>query len=284
MWRRPSPVCKTAWTLCTPPRAAICSWSAFPSRTAPSGTGSCWPSGQSTRISTSASSAGTPDRQGKLLEQANLDFIVTDLDLSSSALDHCDLFRDKLVLAVSRITPWPPPPARPGAFLTFKRTSSSCVPKAISSSNLWIRSSRRSASVPPKPWPWNTCCAIACLRRAGRHRHHPVRRAPGKVPLRFRRLPGDQGVLRLLPGQKALLEKNRAPLPQRRYLQGIPSKLPLSLQRLTPPHDRLGHSFLCPFVFLPIYSKEPFRRDPTTAGGALWGVPLGCKWSGSGIQ
>ncbi len=120
-----------------------------------------------------------PDRQGKLLEQANLDFIVTDLDLSSSALDHCDLFRDKLVLAVSRITPGPLRRHARSIF-DFQEDLFLLRPKTISSSNLWIRSSRRSASVPPKPWPWNTCCAIACLRRAGRHRHHPVRRAPGK--------------------------------------------------------------------------------------------------------
>lgn len=61
-----------------------------------------------------------PDRQGKLLEQANLDFIVTDLDLSNSALDHCDLFRDKLVLAVSKDHPLAPSAGTPRSIFDFQ--------------------------------------------------------------------------------------------------------------------------------------------------------------------
>lgn len=46
-----------------------------------------------------------PDRQGKLMDEADLDFILTDLDLDNGALDHCVLFRDKLVVGVSESHP-----------------------------------------------------------------------------------------------------------------------------------------------------------------------------------
>lgn len=45
------------------------------------------------------------DRQGKLLEQANLDFAITDLDLENNALDHCVLFEDTFVVVVSKDHP-----------------------------------------------------------------------------------------------------------------------------------------------------------------------------------
>lgn len=61
-----------------------------------------------------------PDRQGKLLEQANLDFILTDLDLNNSTLDHCDLFRDKLVLAVSKDHPLAPSTDTPRSIFDFQ--------------------------------------------------------------------------------------------------------------------------------------------------------------------
>lgn len=46
-----------------------------------------------------------PDRQGKLMEEANLDFILTDLELDSNTLEHCTLFQDKLVIGVSEKHP-----------------------------------------------------------------------------------------------------------------------------------------------------------------------------------
>lgn len=46
-----------------------------------------------------------PDRRGKFLDQANLDFAITDLELENDALDHCVLFEDKFVLAVSQDHP-----------------------------------------------------------------------------------------------------------------------------------------------------------------------------------
>lgn len=46
-----------------------------------------------------------PDRQGKLLDQANLDFIITDLDLENNTLDHCVLFEDTFVIVVSKDHP-----------------------------------------------------------------------------------------------------------------------------------------------------------------------------------
>lgn len=46
-----------------------------------------------------------PDRQGKLMDQANLDFILTDLDLDNNSLDHCVLFRENLVVGVSKDHP-----------------------------------------------------------------------------------------------------------------------------------------------------------------------------------
>ena len=46
-----------------------------------------------------------PDRQGKLMDQANLDFILTDLDLDNNTLDHCVLFRENLVVGVSKDHP-----------------------------------------------------------------------------------------------------------------------------------------------------------------------------------
>ena len=46
-----------------------------------------------------------PDRQGKLMDQANLDFIMTDLDLDNRNLEHCDLFRDSIIVAVPKSHP-----------------------------------------------------------------------------------------------------------------------------------------------------------------------------------
>ncbi len=46
-----------------------------------------------------------PDPHGNLLEQANLDFMITDLDLDNNALDCCELFRDTLVVGVSQDHP-----------------------------------------------------------------------------------------------------------------------------------------------------------------------------------
>ncbi len=43
-----------------------------------------------------------PDRQGKLMDQANLDFILTDLNLDNSNLEHCELFQSDLVVGVPK--------------------------------------------------------------------------------------------------------------------------------------------------------------------------------------
>lgn len=46
-----------------------------------------------------------PDRQGKLMDQANLDFILTDLDLDNNNLEHCELFSTTLVVGIPKNHP-----------------------------------------------------------------------------------------------------------------------------------------------------------------------------------
>lgn len=46
-----------------------------------------------------------PDRQGKLMDQANLDFILTDLELDNNSLEHCELFTTNLVIGVHKDHP-----------------------------------------------------------------------------------------------------------------------------------------------------------------------------------
>ncbi len=46
-----------------------------------------------------------PDRQGKLMDQANLDFILTDLDLDNNNLEHYELFSTTLVVGIPKDHP-----------------------------------------------------------------------------------------------------------------------------------------------------------------------------------
>lgn len=61
-----------------------------------------------------------PDRQGKLMYEANLDFIVTDIDLENNALDHCTLFTDSLVLAVAKNHPLAHAHSEPQSIFQFQ--------------------------------------------------------------------------------------------------------------------------------------------------------------------
>ena len=62
----------------------------------------------------------TPDRQGKLIDQADLDFIMTSQVIENCGLDSCDLFEEQIIVAV--------PPSHPLASVSF---AIECLRKAF---------------------------------------------------------------------------------------------------------------------------------------------------------
>lgn len=61
-----------------------------------------------------------PDRQGKLIYQAELDFIITDIDLENRSLAYCTLFDDPFVIAAPKDHPMAQDPGTPKSIFDFQ--------------------------------------------------------------------------------------------------------------------------------------------------------------------